>query len=89
MSFLYQQDVGVHTSDPRVAMETYWREVQSIEEEEDEDDMVVGEEAEDEEKKSVDGRVGGKERQVRGPKSPHCMTAPTFSTTSRGGGVVD
>lgn len=45
------------TSDPRVAMETYWREVQSIEEEEaEEEEMVVGEEAEDEERKSVDGR---------------------------------
>lgn len=67
VSFLYQQDVVVHTvtSDPRVAMETYWREVQSIEEEEEEEEMVVGEEAEDEEKKSVDGRLDEKERQVR------------------------
>lgn len=58
-SFLFQQDVFVQKviSDPRVAMETYWREVQSIEEEEEEEEeMVVGEEAEDEERKSVDGR---------------------------------
>lgn len=59
VSFRFQQDVVVHnvTSNPRVAMETYWREVQSIEEEEDEEEeMMVGEEAEDEERKSVDGR---------------------------------
>ncbi|XP_075905134.1 rho GTPase-activating protein 28 isoform X2 [Nelusetta ayraudi] len=47
------EDVVVHTitSDPRVAMETYWREVQSIEEEEEEE--VEMEETE-EERKSVD-----------------------------------
>lgn len=60
LSFLFRQNIVVHTvsSDPRVAMETYWREVQSIEEEEaeEEEEQLVGEEAEDEERKSVDGR---------------------------------
>lgn len=63
-------------------METYWREVQSIEEEEEEE--VEMEETE-EERKSVDGRC---DWQVRGQRSP-CLTLPTSPSLSRGGGVAD
>lgn len=68
MIFTSWQDVVVHsvTSDPRMAMETYWREVQSIEEEdEEEEELVVGEEAEEEERKSVDGKSEKKYWHVR------------------------
>lgn len=42
------------TSDPHITMETYWREVQSIEEEDDEEKEK--DEEEEEERKSMDGR---------------------------------